>query len=69
MSTTYESSVVILLKGQQITVEAVFCGEGCDNRAQDYVIDHPVDGGSYQVSDVEAQVEEHPEGWGLVGYP
>jgi hypothetical protein len=63
----YESSVVLLHQGRCPTVAAVLCGEDHEERARQYIVDHPVQNGSYEVQDVEAEVVEHPPTWGVVG--
>lgn len=64
----YFSSVVLLHRGPRVTVELVVCGEGAEERATQYVTDHPVQDGVYEVQEVEAEVhEQHPATWGVAG--
>jgi hypothetical protein len=63
----YASSVVLLHQSRCPTVAAVLCGKDHEERARQYIVDHPVRYGSYEVQDVEAEVVEHPPTWGMVG--
>lgn len=63
---TYFSAVVLLHRGSQVTVEGVFCGEGYLERATQYQDSHPVQDGTYEVVEAEAEVIEHPSTWGLI---
>ena len=65
--TIYLSSVVLLHQGAQVTVASVICGDGCEERAAHYIVDHPVQDGVYEVQDVEAEVQEHTPTWGVAG--
>ena len=64
---TYSSAVVLLHLGRSVTVETVICGNGCEERAAQYVAAHPVQDGVYEIQEVEAEVIERPATWGLVG--
>jgi hypothetical protein len=65
--TIYFGSVVLLYRGPKVTVERVVCGEGAEEEAAQYVAEHPVSGGVYEIQEVEADVYEHPPTWGMVG--